>query len=97
MKDVLMMVMAGCPHCRRANQMLDELMEEHEEYRGVQIRRVDEEVDTKLADSLDYYYVPCFFVDGRKVMEGVPTMDAVEAVLKEAISQDGTGADDGDL
>lgn len=88
MKDVLMMVMAGCPHCRRANQMLDELMEEHEEYRNVQIRRVDEEVDTKLADSLDYYYVPCFFVDGRKVMEGVPTMDAVEAVLKEAISQE---------
>lgn len=88
MKDVLMMVMAGCPHCRRANQMLDRLMEEHEEYRDVQIRRVDEEVDTKLADSLDYYYVPCFFVDGRKVMEGVPTMDAVEAVLKEAISQE---------
>lgn len=88
MKDVLMMVMAGCPHCRRANQMLDRLMEEHEEYRNVQIRRVDEEVDTKLADSLDYYYVPCFFVDGRKVMEGVPTMDAVEAVLKEAISQE---------
>lgn len=88
MKDVLMMVMAGCPHCRRANQMLGRLMEEHEEYRNVQIRRVDEEVDTKLADSLDYYYVPCFFVDGRKVMEGVPTMDAVEAVLKEAISQE---------
>lgn len=86
MKDILMMVMAGCPHCRRANQMLDKLMEEHEEYRGVQIRKVDENVDTALADSLDYYYVPCFFVDGKKVMEGVPTMEAVETVLKEAVS-----------
>lgn len=87
MKDVLMMVMAGCPHCRRANEMLDRLMEAHEEYRNVQIRKVDENVDTALADSLDYYYVPCFFVDGKKVMEGVPTMEKVETVLKEAISE----------
>lgn len=87
MKDVLMMVMAGCPHCRRANQMLDRLMEEHEEYRSVQIRKVDENVDKALADSLDYYYVPCFFVDGKKMLEGVPTMEAVEAVLKEAITE----------
>lgn len=87
MKDVLMMVMAGCPHCRRANQMLDRLMAEHEEYRSVKIRRVDEDVDTALADSLDYYYVPCFFVDGKKRMEGVPTLEAVEAVLKEAITE----------
>ena len=49
------------------------------------IREVDEREDPALADSLDYYYVPCFFVDGQKRMEGVPTLDAVEAVLKEAI------------
>ncbi len=85
MKDVLMMMMAGCPHCRRANQMIEELMEEHEEYRSVSIRRVDENVDKALAESLDYYYVPTFFVDGKKMMEGVPTKEAVEAVLKEAV------------
>lgn len=85
MKDVLMMMMAGCPHCRRANQMIEELMEEHEEYRSISIRRVDENVDKALADSLDYYYVPTFFVDGKKMMEGVPTKEAVEAVLKEAV------------
>lgn len=87
MKDVLMMVMAGCPHCRRANQMLDKLMEEHEEYRKVQIRRVDEQKEPEFAETLDYYYVPTFFVDGQKRMEGVPTMEAVEAVLKEAIAE----------
>lgn len=85
MKDVLMMMMAGCPHCRRADQMIEELMEEHEEYRSVTIRRVDENVDKKLADSLDYYYVPTFYVDGIKRMEGVPTKETVEAILKEAL------------
>lgn len=85
MKDVLMMMMAGCPHCRRADQMIEELMEEHEEYSSVAIRRVDENVDKKLADSLDYYYVPTFYVDGIKRMEGVPKKETVEAILKEAL------------
>lgn len=85
MKDVLMMVLKGCPHCRRAKEMISQLQREKEEYRRVTIREVDEREDPALADSLDYYYVPCFFVDGQKRMEGVPTLDAVEAVLKEAI------------
>ena len=87
MKDVLMMMMAGCPHCRRANQMLDRLMKEHEEYRSINIRKEDENVNTALANSLDYYYVPCFFVNGKKMLEGVPTMETVEAVLKEALAE----------
>ena len=61
-----------------------ELKEEREEYRRVRIRVVDEREDPTLADSLDYYYVPCFFVDGQKRMEGVPDREAVEAVLREA-------------
>ncbi|MBQ7841190.1 MAG: thioredoxin family protein [Lachnospiraceae bacterium] len=87
MKEVLMMVMAGCPHCRRANQMLERLMEEHEEYRAVTIRREDENMNTRLAESLDYYYVPCFFVDGKKMLEGVPTLEGVEAVLRAAVAE----------
>ena len=84
MKDVLMMVLKGCPHCRRAMEMIEELKEEREEYRRVRIRVVEEREDPALADSLDYYYVPCFFVDGQKRMEGVPDREAVEAVLREA-------------
>ena len=85
MKDVLMMMLPTCPYCKMANQMIEELQEEHQEYRKINIRRVNEEENTALADSLDYYYVPCFFVGGVKVLEGVPTKDAVEIVLKRAL------------
>ncbi|MDO4292531.1 MAG: thioredoxin family protein [Eubacteriales bacterium] len=85
MKDVLMMVMEGCPHCRRAEQLLEELAAQNPAYRSVRIRRVDENQEKELADSLDYYYVPTFFVDGKKRMEGVPTREAVENVLREAL------------
>ena len=85
MKEVLMMFLPGCPHCKNADRMIKELMEKNEAYRSILIRKEDETKNKALADSLDYYYVPCFFVDGKKVFEGVPTMSGVENVLKEAI------------
>lgn len=87
MKEILMMMLPGCPHCMRANTLIQELQEENEKYRAVIINRVDESVDTALAESLDYYYVPCFFIDGRKIMEGVPSKESIKAVLEAAITE----------
>lgn len=87
MKEILMMILPGCPHCKNAERMIKELMEKHPEYRSLQIRREDETVNKALADSLDYYYVPCFFIDGKKIFEGVPSLKAVEGVLKEALKE----------
>lgn len=85
MREVLMMMLTDCPYCRQADGMIQELREENEKYARVEIRRVDEEADTELAASLDYYYVPSFFVDGKKLMEGVPEKEKVRAVLDAAL------------
>ncbi len=87
MKEVLMMVLADCPYCKQAEKMIQELQEEKEIYRQVGIRRVDEEEDAALAATLDYYYVPSFFVDGKKLMEGVPSREKVRAVLDAALEE----------
>lgn len=84
MKEVLMMMLPDCPYCHQADKLLTQLQAE-ERYRDIPIRRVDESVDTALADSLDYYYVPTFYVDGEKLMEGVPTLEKVRAVLDAAL------------
>ena len=85
MKDVLMMILPLCPHCCRADRMLRELMEENPAYRDIPIRRVDESVEVEFANSLDYYFVPTFYVDGEKLMEGIPTVEEVKAVLDRAL------------
>ena len=82
-----MMVLEDCPYCKQAERMIAQLQEEDEKYREIVIKRVDEEVDTELADSLDYYYVPCFFVDGEKLSEGVPEKEKVKAVLDAALGE----------
>ena len=78
MKDVMMMMLPDCPYCHQADRLLAELAAEDAR------RRVDESVETALADSLDYYYVPTFYVDGVKRMEGVPSKEKVRAVLEAA-------------
>lgn len=88
MKEILMMVLEDCPYCRQAERLIAQLKEEEEKYREIVIKRVDEEADTGLADSLDYYYVPCFFVDGEKLLEGVPEKEKVKAVLDAALAEE---------
>lgn len=85
MKEILMMMLPDCPHCRRADALLKQLREEDGRYRDIPIRRVDESAEPEFAETLDYYYVPTFFVDGVKRMEGVPSKGKVRDVLEWAL------------
>lgn len=85
MQEILMMLLPGCPHCRRADKMIEKLVEENPAYEEIPIRRVDESVEVAFADSLDYYFVPTFYVAGEKLMEGVPTEEKIRAVLDRAL------------
>lgn len=85
-KPVRMMIQAGCPHCAQAKRYMKELEAEHPEYKDVQIEMIDELKEPALADSLDYWYVPTYFVDGQKVHEGVITKDDVNRVYQAALA-----------
>ena len=86
MKKVLMMIQESCTYCSQALRMIDELKEERPEYKAVELKIVDETREKALADSLDYWYVPTYFVDGVKVHEGVPTMEKVRKVYEKALN-----------
>ena len=85
-KKVQMMILKSCPHCVRAFEMMDELAAKNEEYKAVEFEVIEEDVFPEIADALDYYYVPTYFVDGQKIHEGVPTFEKVDAVFKAALS-----------
>lgn len=85
MQKVLMMILEDCPHCHRALAMMEELKKEHPEYAQVEVRIADEEKETALSKSLDYYYVPTFYVGDTKIHEGVPTKEKVQKVFEEAL------------
>ena len=79
MKEILLFVLKGCPHCRLALQ--------GQEWRDIPLRVIDEREEADLADSYDYFYVPTYYVGGEKVHEGHAEREDVEKVLRLAAEE----------
>lgn len=86
MKNVLMMIQDTCPHCKKALSLMEELKKENPDFEKVEVKIIDENKEPAFAETLDYWYVPTFFVDGEKLHEGVPTKEAVEKVYEAALN-----------
>ena len=87
MKQILMMIQESCPYCRKARKFMEELQAENPEYAETDIRMVDENIEVEFAKSLDYYYVPTYYVDGKKIHEGAASREDVRAVLDAALEK----------
>lgn len=86
MKDILYFHLSNCPHCKKANSLLEELIKENPAYGKLSIKSVEEKQNAAMADKFDYFYVPCFYVDGKKEHEGTITKAALQAVLDSALA-----------
>jgi hypothetical protein len=85
MKKVLLFHMAGCPFCRAADGWIRELTQEYPELGQVEIERIDELKHPDTANRYNYWFVPTFYVDGKKVHEGICSKKIVENVLRSAL------------
>jgi glutaredoxin len=81
----MLFITSWCPHCRKARVYIDQLFEEKPAYKDIPLRIIDEEKEKAFADQFDYYRVPTFYVDGKKVHEGVPSLEGVRHVFELAL------------
>ena len=84
MKEIKMLIMSTCPHCKKALEMADEILAAHPEYKEIPLKKIDEQREPDYAAKFDYYYVPTFFVGDEKVHEGVPSKQAVMGAFVKA-------------
>lgn len=89
MRDLTLFYLESCPFCKRARLYLDELKEENPAYGEIALVMVEEREKKKLADSFDYFYVPCFYLGEDKVAEGSIDKDGVRQVLDMALKAGG--------
>lgn len=80
-----MFYLEECPHCKRASKMIEVLKEKNPQYVNVEIEKIEEEENVELANQFDYELVPTFYIEKEKLHEGVPSLEAIETVLKKAI------------
>ena len=85
MKSITYFYLRGCPFCKKADAILKELMEEKPQYKNLEIHYIEETENMEYCDMMDYYYVPCFFVDGVNRHEGKVTKEIVQKILDEAM------------
>lgn len=74
-----------CPHCHRADRLIQELVSEDPKYAAIKFHRVEESEEAALADSYDYWYVPCLYLGKEKLMEGVPSKEKIRAAMDRAL------------
>jgi glutaredoxin len=86
MKTIPLLARESCPDCQKARAFMQELCNEHPEYARLPVELVEEGRQRALADSFDYYYVPCYYIDGAKVAEGSIDKDGVRKVFDEAMN-----------
>ena len=85
MKKITLFMFESCPHCQYALDLQDELKREHPEYARIPFEMIDELLEPELADRFDYYWVPTYYVGGKKVHEGHAEKKDIERVYKLAM------------
>jgi len=65
---------------------MDELKKENPVYKEAAFTIIDEREKPDIANKYDYYLVPTYYVNGKKVHEGIASKDIIETILKKAIS-----------
>ena len=80
-----MFYLRECPFCKKAFRYIDEAKAQHPELAQVEIELIEESEQADVANSYDYYYVPTFYVAGKKVHEGGIFPDEVEQILRQAL------------
>lgn len=76
-----------CPHCKLAMQFIEQLRKEDARFANIEIEMIDESREKALADSYDYWYVPCFYLGNSKLHEGHTEKEDIRKVFEKAISE----------
>ncbi|MDR0697911.1 MAG: thioredoxin family protein [Tannerella sp.] len=84
MKPITLFYLKNCPFCKKALFYIDELKKQ-DLYKNIEIEMIEESEQEEVANQYDYYYVPTFYVDGKKVHEGGIYKDEVEDIFKKTL------------
>lgn len=85
MKKITYFYLENCPYCKKADKILEQLLQQNPAYAQLEIERIEERKQPHIANSYDYYYVPCFYVEGEKLHEGALTAEKLERIFEKAL------------
>lgn len=85
MSNITLYHFEGCPACAQAKEDIKQLRQEKPELKNVLVELVDVHKTPGFKAPEPFYYVPTFFVNGKKVLEGNAGKEAIEAILRQGL------------
>jgi len=85
MKEITYFYLEGCPYCQQADKLINELIAENPEFSDIRFNKIEESLNRELADSYDYFFVPCLWFGKEKLFEGIPTKEALREALRAVV------------
>lgn len=87
MKQIKYFHLSNCPYCRQANRWMEELISENPAYGALSIEKINDSKQRAIASQYDYYYVPTFFIEDKKLHEGVASKEIIKMVFDVALNE----------
>ena len=89
--ELLFIYMDGCPYCKLAGEVLENLFAKHPEYQKIPLVKVNENREPEKLKGRNYYYVPTFFYGEEKVYEAQPGdgREKMEKILGDFFKKEG--------
>ena len=78
----------NCPYCREALAWIQELYQQDIKYQCIPLEMIEESEQSELADTYDYYYVPCFFEGTKKLHEGAITKETIQKIFDDYLREE---------
>ncbi len=78
----------NCPYCRQALAWIQELYQQDIKYQCIPLEMIEESEQSELADTYDYYYVPCFFEGTKKLHEGAITKETIQKIFDDYLREE---------
>jgi glutaredoxin len=78
----------NCPYCRQALAWIQELYQQDIKYQRIPLEMIEESEQSELADTYDYYYVPCFFEGTKKLHEGAITKETIQKIFDDYLREE---------
>ncbi len=85
MKKLTYVMAQWCPYCKMATRWLNTLMNEDERFKDIDIDVVDIDADPQRAAEYPHELVPNFWIDGKKVFEGVPSKPIIRDIIEKTL------------
>lgn len=84
MKKITIASSDSCPYCRKAERLIERVLEREPKYAGIEIETIGRE--EAAARNLKVTLLPTFYINEEKIFEGYLTVDILRSMLDLALS-----------